>query len=481
MSDFVESVGKKRKADFALLDQEQRDTSRRRPESFYASEEELKKRRIVKVIRPANTDNNQHEEAPKGRFSFVNSADANETNDIKTTDSQKKINVTTSTIRFSQPEKKTENQITEKIDPIANNLSERKNQKSGEEQSIINKEEIKVPASLKDANTSNSNIGQVIAGEQGEAAKPVFYTGTFQKKFHYGTSTDNILVNTGNLQNKSTFLNISASSGFNTNNINLNPFLSRDTANNLTTSTNPFNTGNLTNRFASSSDNSILGTFKSTINFNMNNAPANPYWDSDDDDGDGVNPEEEVKISGHPGSSPQQVQVNPNFVKYLKINVQDLSEYNFESKIYQSKGKGDVSLELTRTANNTISAIFAFRNNALKILFQGNVLANVTNLNLNTKNYKYIIVIQKLYSINESTNKPEAKSVKLEFNSEGDFNTFKEKFKDVGDIIHKNDFSVFPVKKEEVISENAGETTVTSEQKKKEDEKINSEKKSKHK
>ena len=168
-------------------------------------------------------------------------------------------------------------------------------------------------------------------------------------------------------------------------------------------------------------------------------------------------------------------------MKFFKINVQDLSEYNFEAKKYQSKGKGDVSLELTRMANNTITAMCAFRNNALKILFQANVIASVTNLNINNRNYKYIIVIQKLFSINESTNKPEAKSVKLEFHTENDFNMFKNMFENVVVILQNKDLSVFPVKEEEIISEKADEKPVMSGDKHKSKEKINSENKSKHK
>ena len=231
MSDFGElGIGKKRKADFALMDEEQRDVSKKQPESFLATEEELKKRRIVKVIRGGNTIDNQNEEAPKGRFSFLNSGDGTQNKEMKITDSQKKINVTTSTIRFNPSEKQTENQITEMINPIATYLSERKIEKVGEEASTINKDETKVPASLKkqEVNSSKLDVGHVVPGEQLETKQPVYYTGNVEKKFNFGgtssNGTDNNFQNTSNLQTKSPFLNISTTATFNSNIINSNQY-----------------------------------------------------------------------------------------------------------------------------------------------------------------------------------------------------------------------------------------------------------------
>ena len=118
--------------------------------------------------------------------------------------------------------------------------------------------------------------------------------------------------------------------------------------------------------------------------------------------------------------------------------------YNFQEKKYQSKGKGDISIELTRTDKDKLVAICVFRNNAFKILFQGSIINKISSLTPNNKNFKHIIVIQKLFAVNESNKKPEAKSVRLEFQTEKDFNLFKEKFEKTMQILDQNDLSNFP-------------------------------------
>lgn len=91
MSDFTDRFPRKRKANELDLEDKlpnKLNSCNDNPENFRASEEELKKRRIVRVIR----DNDQSkEEAPRGKFIFsgTNSLNTNEITNHATAESEK--------------------------------------------------------------------------------------------------------------------------------------------------------------------------------------------------------------------------------------------------------------------------------------------------------------------------------------------------------------------------------------------------------
>lgn len=516
-------IGRKRKADFALRNEDDDDSSSKQqkaPESYLATEEELRKRRIVKVVRSGSTV--EADTAPRGRFTFMNSniLSVNQSSQEKKQEertvpnSNKKITVTTSTIRLNKPVTDTPVKIEkneEKEADVKENKSEIKKEKEdGKEEMKSYKDQIKLEATsseLKsDINQRNSTDNEKEDFTSHPDAENVASTSITvnkqevsvknqstnsdnnEKKLNFSdrqtiTSINSIpstisiqpVISSSNDTNKLVskafpFQNTSASSGFSSNCIlNTNPFSKQNTSTtttnifnkegNTTTSTNninrnpfaAFSSANTTNPFASSGYSSTTSSFKPSFNFNLANAPSNPNWNSDDeDDGEDINPEEEIKISGKDSTHSKLVEnLNPNLIKFVKIQLNDLSEYNFVDKKYQSKGKGDIAIELTRTDKDKVVAICVYRNNALKILFQGNIIYKVTSLTLNNKNFKHIIVVQKLFAMNESTNKPEGKSVKLEFQSENDFNQFNEKFEKAIEIVDNNDISVFPVRNQD--------------------------------
>lgn len=477
-SDF--GIGRKRKAEYALRDEDDDDASKNEqkpPESYIASEEELKKRRIVKVVR--GSAQGESESGPKGRFSFLNpatTATVNQSQELKSSESNavensnKKITITTIRLNSSKPESepKSENNI----------LSQKEKENAQEANNDTKKEEIKEEKSVS-VNTSNllkdnepkktlpasekkSSEEEKINKEKKPEDATTSTNLNIEKKFNFSDrgSISSVSPAPGIQENKTNkpfpFGNVSATTSFSSSNIlNSNPFTA--------VPKNPFiNTGSIIDRnpfaptfkgnsFAQSGISS--GVFKSNFNFNLATAPSNPNWNSDEEDnGEDINPEEEVKISGDKKDStslkPVETFTNPNLVKFTKIQLEELFEYNFDQKKYLSKGKGDLSIELTRTNNDQVAGVVVYRNNALKILFQSNIMKNVTNIVASNKNFKHIISIQKMFNINTSTNKPEPNAAKLVFQSENDFELFKEKFGKVLEILEKNDLSVFPPKSE---------------------------------
>ncbi len=97
----------------------------------------------------------------------------------------------------------------------------------------------------------------------------------------------------------------------------------------------------------------------------------------------------------------------------LKIPCSEFFTYDFANKKYISIGKGDFSIEFSKTDEKKENPLLIFRNSVLKILFQGIFKAGVTKLETVNKNFKTISVIQKALLINEQTKKLEFKSVKI--------------------------------------------------------------------
>jgi hypothetical protein len=499
-SDF--GIGRKRKANFALRDEEEDDTNKqhRAPESYMASEEELKKRRILKVVRSGGAT--ESDNAPKGRFTFMNPTTMtvnqtasqekekkpvdgninNSINDNTVLSSNRKITVTTSTIKLNKPLTSIE-KVEEKPASLPDNKDIKVNESNSNENKLVkNSDKLEDSSKIDDISASTEKVKSELTEENKEKLAEIgtdnkkeatYQIENSDKKFKFTGISESSAINplvedTKPFSKPFPFQNSSASSGFSSGNLlNTNPFLKRDNAIPSTISTNnpftdpttsininrnPFtNNTSSTNPFAQSniSLSSSISTSKPFFNFNLTSATTNPNWNSDDEDNENdLNPEEEIKISGTPSkkeAKPVEL-FNPNLHKLVKLQLDDLLDYNFTDKKYQSKGKGDISLELIRTDNNKVIAMCVYRNNALKILFKANLISKITTITTSNKNFKHIIVIQKLFANNESTTKPEAKIVRLVFQSENDFILFKDKFERAIQILDSNDLTVFPPK-----------------------------------
>ena len=183
------------------------------------------------VIRPGAAVENPNDNAPRGKFTFMNRVEENPNQIMKNTDSQKKINATTSTIRFNRPQQENETEITEAINPPSSRNSDGK--KVDEDTLRISQENIKLECSSKkqEATVEKSENKPV------ETKQPID-SGNAQKKFSFvqrtSIGTENPLSNSENPVNKS-FTNASSFSGFNTSLINENPFAKLDTFANNTT------------------------------------------------------------------------------------------------------------------------------------------------------------------------------------------------------------------------------------------------------
>ena len=224
--------------------------------------------------------------------------------------------------------------------------------------------------------------------------------------------------------------------------ISTNPF-----AKNQSNFTNPFaNNKPFTNPFDKTSSSSFIDT-KPSFNFNLNQAVSNPNWEDEDEEGEDIDPEEEVKIKEEGSTLPKVDLPKSNSVKVIKISLEDLSVYNFEEKKYKSRGKGEISIELTKTEKEIVVAYLVYRNSALVSLFNAQILKGVTSLQSVSKNFKFFGVVQKLAGKSESTGKAESKSVKLNFISEKESDVFKGKFNGVLKILESNDDSHFPKEK----------------------------------
>jgi hypothetical protein len=386
--------------------------------SWMASEEEMKARRIVKVIR------NEKGEAL--------------TNDKTPNQSEEKS--------LQNLEKRDDLSI------IKQNLdSFNKHQNT--------KEESKPKISVVNQNNStekNENKIQNVKKNQLEEKEDEGKITTLGKKFN---NSQNPFEN--NPEKMLTFSSVTKSSNTNPNpftkkdNSNKdkpdeikNPFLptnKQDTSTISNSFTNPFTNKTFTNPYSNTT--SFLNT-KPTFNFNLNQASSNPNWeDEEEDDKDNnINPEEEVGIKGE-SSSPVIEISNPNQLKHIKMSLDDLSIYNFEEKKYKSKGKGELSIDLIRTDKDIVLGYLVYRNSALLSLFNAQIVKSVSTFETSAKNFRYFGVVQKLMGINETTNKSEIKAVRLSFINQKDSENFKEKFDETLKVLVKNDLSLFPENK----------------------------------
>lgn len=383
MSELSEVERKKRVRTEMMKDEPEEKT----PENYKASEEEIKNRRFVRVIRSSES---KSENQQKGKFQFLSGIPT-----TNTTDTEK------------QKEDKTES--TNKKESV--NENEIKKGKSDE----TAKDNPDLPTfnfQNKKMNFGQNPFSQLTKINVNQAEK---------KPFEFVNPFGHVGKNPFAADNKKTF------------DINSNPFLKSQNS-----STNPPQ---------QSSANLNFFTKKPTFVFNLNAKEVTPKLKSDDEDeteGDNIenNPEEEVKIEGKNINRPEVVVPQSTNPKAIKIALEDLSVYNFDEKKYNSKGKGDLSIELIKTDKDNIMAVCVYRNSTFAALFKANIIKNVTNCESVMKNYKYYALLKKVISINESTKKNEVKTVKLQFISEKDSQNFMDKFKLSQQILEKNDLSL---------------------------------------
>ena len=104
--------------------------------------------------------------------------------------------------------------------------------------------------------------------------------------------------------------------------------------------------------------------------------------------------------------------------------------YDFDKKKYCSKGKGSISLEIYQNAvTKRITAILVFRNEGgLKILYQGNILSDVTSIDRSTKPIP-VLFVSKVFTMKEE--KLINTALKLKFFEMEHTNEFISKFEEL--------------------------------------------------
>lgn len=391
MNNIGNSMGKKRKANEMLKEHEELENKAR--ESYLASNESMQKRRIVRVVR---------EDGVKG----------SETNETKTEEERH------GKFQFLSKEKNVANVTTESEKKPAEVVNSDTKTKSKVPESESKKDE----EAVKDSTGSKKmNFGDNPWSNE-----------TFKPRF---SNNSNNLIN---LNNKPPA------------DLNRNPFLS-GVSNSNTITTNPFlkNQTNLKSFSNISSTNKTASSFlqtKSTFNFNLNQGQTNPNWNSEEEEEEGeeINPETEIQIEAKNMNRPEVVIPKTTNPKVTKISLEDLSVYDFGGKKYNSKGKGDLSIELVKTENENNASIIAFliyRNTALSTLFKANIVKQSTCEKV-SRNFKNFAVLNKLVYKSEVNDKSEIKSVKLRFSNEQTMEDLVKKFNFTKDIIEKNDLTL---------------------------------------
>lgn len=219
-----------------------------------------------------------------------------------------------------------------------------------------------------------------------------------------------------------------------------NPFLPLPKNQNVFT--NPFL------QFQTKNANSVFNTNttnKPMFNFNLN-VGASSALDSDkEDDGplpDSENPELEVAIE--PKSSnivtgaPIPKSTN---VKILKMNLENVYQYDIKQTKFINKGKNDVYLELSKNADgNDIIAFVILRNSLGNIILQAQILKDKTKMELNLTNRGSATIKGLIY---KGKDKLEVTHVKLPFCSDANATKFKESYDEVMRILNEKDMKIF--------------------------------------
>lgn len=396
---------KKRKApqpltcDMDLQEYEERSQQPQKPEEFKrADEETMKQRKVVRVVRGSQDDSSQ---APKGKFQFLSSdqhtksaeggkTSKGQTEELAKTSTDKQI------IEKTNGEKPTE-EINMLLDKFQKEKEEGKTFNFvSKSKSSDKKGEDKSHPKLLNANPFTAKPS---AGDKSAAVD--FKSFNQEKKFMFNT----------------------------------NPFKSYDK--NKLSETRP------TEKPVFFTQNSQQQ--KPSFSFNFSKANTNPNWEEKEEDEEGVeNPEEEITIEEKNQKKVEVSYENPNSKRIVKVPIDELYVYNYSEKKYHSKGKGDLSIEISKNEESTkLYPIVVYRNNAYFTLFKAGYLTGVTSFETTNKNFKTIGLLQRLFKVNESTKKPEPQTIKFYFPSEQSYKHFKEKFDKMKTIVDQKDFSVF--------------------------------------
>jgi hypothetical protein len=458
MTEFRENIGRKRRATDLLNDDEDaKKLQNNSTENYLASEEEIKKRRIVRVIR--NSDSNP-DNTKKGKFNIIGgglllAAESNLKENQLINEKGKQVN----TENKAEQNIKVENVISLKSSVTSD---DNKKIENSHNQAVINKEEKRDTLKIENNSMTNSNINVNVNLETKKikfgneisttpnVACPLNITFNNSSNFNPTNFTNPFIKSNTPPNYQLTLQNTELNTKINKNpfgTVGTNPFTNSINQNPLgTVGTNAYTNSINQNPFIKTSNTSSLDpSAKPKFNFNLNTVQDNPNWDSDDDQEEGGaenNPEEEIKIENKISLRPEITVPKSNSRKAIKMNIEDLSVYSYEDKKYFSKGKGEISLELTKSDKENVLALCIFRNSSFMSLFCSNILKGVTICESVTKKFKYFALIQKMVNRDESTGKNIVKSVKLAFFNEKDSILFKEKFKVLLEVLEKNDLSL---------------------------------------
>lgn len=191
------------------------------------------------------------------------------------------------------------------------------------------------------------------------------------------------------------------------------------------------------NPFLTAVDNSSMPNWNFNFNVMKNRHPAfEEENENEEDDGAYEDPEieQEIKPTNQTCNLPI-VNIKYESEKYANCNIEQLSLYDFEEKKYKEKGNGSLSLELFRGKPN--KGVIVFRqNHGLPILFQGNVIPDITTIEKSKKSNSLIALINKVVT---PEGKQKVNAIKIKFASFvnqdsfiDDFNNFMEEIKGSG-------------------------------------------------
>lgn len=188
------------------------------------------------------------------------------------------------------------------------------------------------------------------------------------------------------------------------------------------------------------SNNPFLTNGNSLFNFNFdfNKAPVIAAFEEEDrkeeEENANVNPEEEVPILpngvNEDKSTLPKVKIQSETDKFYTKKLEQFYIYDFDKKKYCSKGKGSISLEIYQNSvTKRVTAILVFRNEGgLKILYQGNILSDVTSIDRSNKPIP-VLFVSKVFTMKEE--KLINTALKLKFFEMEHTNEFISKFEEL--------------------------------------------------
>ena len=241
-----------------------------------------------------------------------------------------------------------------------------------------------------------------------------------------------------------------------------NPFL--NTAPDLGAPTN-YETNKISayNPFLSSTGGN-LSNLSFNFNFNLNNPVVNKAFEDEDDDEedeDGNNPEVEQPITADPKNESHlpKVIIQSETTKFYEKKVEEFFLYNFKENKYFSKGQGTVSMETyVNQQSKKLTAIIVFRGvGGFKILFQGNILNDVSSVDRSKKPMTRLLYVSKIFTMDEG--KLTNNALKIKFTTVDDENEFYGKFEELSQKLRDDAKQKEEPEKKEKANENERKVT----------------------